>query len=94
VSPSNIGLSWENRFMQGVERADRELLDAQALVGHLVPAGSMFAFLAQYRQDVFPDGEFEDLFPSGRGRPSIPASVMASILVLGDPARSVRPGGR
>jgi Transposase domain (DUF772) len=31
---------------------------------------------------VFADGEFEDLFPSGRGRPSIPASVMASILVL------------
>jgi transposase len=39
----------------------------------------MFAFLAAHRQD---DGEFEDLFPSGRGRPSIPASVMASILVL------------
>jgi len=68
--------------MQGVERADRELLDAQALVGHLVPAGSMFAFLADHRQDVFDDKEFEDLFPSGKGRPSIPASVMASILVL------------
>jgi hypothetical protein len=79
-------LSWENRFVQGVERVDRELLDAQALVGHLVPEGSMFAFLAEHRRDVFPDGEFEDLFPSGKGRPSIPASVMASILVLGDPA--------
>jgi hypothetical protein len=42
----------------------------------------MFAFLAAHRQDVFADGEFEDLFPSGRGRPSIPASVMASVLVL------------
>jgi hypothetical protein len=42
----------------------------------------MFSFLAAHRQDVFPDGEFEDLFPSGKGRPSIPASVMASILVL------------
>jgi transposase len=68
--------------MQGVEGADRELLDAGALVGHLVPEGSMFAFLAAHRQDVFPDGEFEDLFPSGRGRPSIPAPVMASILTL------------
>jgi transposase len=82
VLPPDIGLSWENRFMQGVERVDRELLDAQALVGHLVPAGSMFAFLAQHRQALFCDGEFEDLFPSGKGRPSIPASVMASILVL------------
>src|SRR5271166_2528450 len=61
---------------------DRELLDAEALVGHLVAEGSMFAFLAAHRLDLFPDGEFEDLFPSGKGRPSIPASVMASILVL------------
>jgi hypothetical protein len=75
-------VSWENRFVQGVEGADRELLDAEALVGHLVTEGSMFAFLAAHRQDLFPDNEFEDLFPSGKGRPSIPASVMASILVL------------
>ncbi len=75
-------MSCDNGFVQGVERADRELLDAEALVGHLVAEGSMFAFLAGHRQDLFPDNEFEDLFPSGKGRPSIPASVMASILVL------------
>ena len=75
-------LSWDNRLVQGVERADRELLDAEALVGHLVTEGSVFAFLAGHRQELFPDNEFEDLFPSGKGRPSIPASVMASILVL------------
>ena len=68
--------------MQGVERADRELLDAAALVGHLVPEGSMFWFLATYRGEVFPDAEFADLFPSGRGRPSLPAPVAASILTL------------
>jgi hypothetical protein len=68
--------------MQSVEGVDRELLDAGALVGHLIPEGSMFAFLAEHRRDVFLDGEFEDLFPSGRGRPSIPASVMASVLAL------------
>jgi transposase len=68
--------------VQGVERVDRELLDAQALVGHLVAEGSMFAFLADHRLDLFSDEEFEDLFPSGKGRPSIPASVMASIMVL------------
>jgi hypothetical protein len=75
-------LGWEDFLVQGVERSDRELLDARALVGHLVPDGSMFAFLAEHRQDLFADCEFDDLFPSGRGRPSIPASVMASILVL------------
>src|SRR5919199_711831 len=72
----------ENLCVQGVEHADRELLDAAALVGHLVPAGSMFAFLAEHRGGVFPDEQFADLFPSGRGRPSMPASVAASILTL------------
>ena len=68
--------------MQGRERVDRQLLDAGALVGHLVPAGSMFAFLAAHRQDLFTDEDFADLFPSGKGRPSVPASVMASVMVL------------
>jgi len=68
--------------VQGVERADRKLLDAAALVGHLVPEGSMFAFLATHRGEVFPDEEFADLFPSGRGRPSIPAPVAAAVLTL------------
>jgi Transposase DDE domain/Transposase domain (DUF772) len=68
--------------VQGVERQDRKLLDAAALVGHLVPEGSMFAFLATHRGQVFPDQEFADLFPSGRGRPSLPAPVAAAILTL------------
>jgi transposase len=68
--------------VQGVERAERKLLDAAALVGHLVPEGSMFAFLAAHRGELFPDQEFADLFPSGRGRPSLPAPVAAAILTL------------
>ena len=68
--------------MQGRERVDRQLLDTQVLVGHLVPAGSMFAFLAAYRGELFTDEDFADLFPSARGRPSVPASVMASVMVL------------
>src|SRR6266508_2868783 len=61
---------------------DRGLLDARALVGHLVPGGSMFWFLATHRGGLFPDEEFADLFPSGRGRPSLPAPVAAAILTL------------
>jgi hypothetical protein len=68
--------------MQGVERTDRELLDAAALVGHLVPEGSMFAFLAGHRRELFPDEAFADLFPSDRGRRSMPGSVAASVLTL------------
>ena len=53
--------------VQGSSDPNRELLDAQALVGHLVPAGTVYAFLAEHRQQVFPDELFADLFPSGRG---------------------------
>jgi hypothetical protein len=69
--------------MQGFERADRELLDAAALAGHLVPAGSMFAFLAGHRAEVFPDADYADLFAApGAGRPSLPATQMAAVLAL------------
>jgi IS5 family transposase len=68
--------------VQGSSDPNRELLDAQALVGHLVPAGTVYAFLADHRQGVFPDELFVDLFPSGRGRPSVPADVIATTMVL------------
>ena len=69
--------------MQGFERADRQLLDAEMLAGHLVPAGGMFAFLAAQRAGVFPDADYADLFaPAGVGRPSLPATRMAAILAL------------
>lgn len=51
-------------------------------MGHLVPVGSVYAFLVKHRAEVFPDGMFADLFPSGRGRPSVPGEVIASVLVL------------
>ena len=67
--------------MQGFERMDGELLDTA--VGQLVPAGSMFAFLAAHRAEVFPDADYADLFaPLGVGRPSLPATRMAAVLTL------------
>ncbi len=68
--------------MQGREPADRQLLDAAALVGHLVPQGSVFAFLAEHRARVFPPELFADLFRASTGRPSLPGEVAASVLVL------------
>jgi len=38
--------------------------------------------LAEHREVLFPDGMFADLFASGRGRPSLPGAVIASVLVL------------
>jgi hypothetical protein len=69
--------------VQGFERADRQFLDAAAVAGHLVPAGSMFAFLAAHRAEVFPDADYADLFAApGVGRPSLPATQMAAVLAL------------
>ncbi len=58
------------------------LLDAAALCRQLVPGGSVEEFLADHRRDLFPDAMFADLFVSRRGRPSIPADVVATVMVL------------
>ena len=69
--------------MQGTTDPSRvELLDAAALCRHLVDEGSGYAFLADHRRDLFPDELFADLFPSGRGRPLVPADQVATVMVL------------
>ncbi|MGQ0802837.1 MAG: IS1182 family transposase [Actinomycetota bacterium] len=68
--------------MQGKSDSNRVLLDAAALCRELVPDGSVYAFLADHRAELFPDEMFEDLFPSGRGRPSVPGEVIATAMVL------------
>jgi IS5 family transposase len=68
--------------MQGSSRPDRELLDAAALCGHLLGEGSVHAFLAEHRHRLFPDELFADLFPTNRGRPSVPADQVAAVMVL------------
>src|SRR5438094_6464595 len=68
--------------MQGTTRMDRELFDAAEIAGELVPPGSVFAFLAQHRGELFDDEFIADLFPSKTGRPSLPADLIGSVLVL------------
>ena len=67
--------------MQGTEKPDRELLDALGLCGALVREGSVYRFLAEHRLRLFGDGLFADLF-GPRGRPSVPGSVIAVVMVL------------
>jgi hypothetical protein len=57
-------------------------MDAESVSGHLLPPGSVYAFLAVHRRELFPDALFADLFPSPLGRPSVPADVIAAVLVL------------
>ncbi len=68
--------------MQGRARIDRDLWDAGDITGGLVPPGSVFAFLSGHRRELFPDSFTADLFPSRTGRPSLPADLIGSVLVL------------
>jgi IS5 family transposase len=68
--------------MQGRGDPEVVLTDAAALCGELVRSGSVTAWLAEHRRELFPDDAFADLFPSGRGRPSVPADVVATVMVL------------
>ncbi|MFI5914932.1 IS1182 family transposase [Dactylosporangium sp. NPDC051541] len=59
-----------------------DLLDpVSAFCGATLPANSIFAFLHEHRDVLFPDGMFADLFASV-GRRSVPPSVVAVVMVL------------
>jgi hypothetical protein len=68
--------------VQGSSHPEHVVMDAEATLGRLLPPGSVYAFLAAHRRELFPDVMFADLFPSPLGRPSVPAEVVASVLVL------------
>jgi hypothetical protein len=72
---------WDDQFVQGRADPQREILDVESVAGHLLPQGGVFAFLAAHRQELFADEMFADLF-AARGRPSIPADVIAAAIVL------------
>ena len=76
------GVDRKNGGVQGRSDPDRALSHAAALCRHLVADDSVYAFLADHRRLLFPDELFADLFPSGRGQPSVPADVIATVMVL------------
>ncbi len=58
--------------VQGTSHPEHVVMDAESVSGHLLPSGSVYAFLAEHRRELFPDAMFADLFPSQLGRPSVP----------------------
>lgn len=68
--------------MQGTSPAQHGVMNAEPALDRLMPAGSVYAFLAEHRRELFPDAMFADLFTSRLGRPSVPADVVAAVLVL------------
>src|SRR3954452_816155 len=57
------------------------LFDATELVGPL-PEGSFFALLAEHGGRIVRDEDFADCYSDGMGRPSIPPSKLAKVLLL------------
>ncbi|MFI7129188.1 transposase [Nonomuraea sp. NPDC050153] len=48
----------------------------------LIPAGSVYTFLAEHRDELFPEEMFADLYAATDGRPSVPPQVLACVTVL------------
>jgi hypothetical protein len=57
-------------------------LDAATWCRHLIPDGSVYAFLADHRHQLFPAELFADLTRQGGGHSSVPAEVIATVMVL------------
>jgi transposase len=57
------------------------LFDAAGLVGPL-PEGSFFALLAEHGERIVRDEDFAECYSQRMGRPSIPPSLLAKILLL------------
>jgi IS5 family transposase len=68
--------------MSPVRHASDDEMDAATWCRHLVPDGLVYAFLADHRHELFPPGLFADLVRQGGGHSSVPAEVIATVLVL------------
>ena len=68
--------------MLGTESSQAHLTATVAFCSTLLEPGSLYHFLQEHRREIFADAKFAHLYPSGTGRPSIPASRVASVMVL------------
>ena len=68
--------------MQGEWAGEHAGPDVWETCRELIPAGSVFAFLAGHREVLFPAGMFADMYPSPNGRPSLPPQVLGATVVL------------
>jgi hypothetical protein len=57
--------------------------DPREILGDRLREGSLYRLLADHGHQMFPDGYFADLYTgSARGRPTVPARVMATVMLL------------
>jgi hypothetical protein len=68
--------------MQGEWTGELAGPDVWVTCRELIPPSSVFAFLAEHRQALFPAGMFADMYPSRNGRPSMPPQILAAVIAL------------
>jgi DDE family transposase/transposase-like protein DUF772 len=82
---------WENHTdvihfpggrMLGTLDPQMDLLDTDTVCGHLVHEDSVFRHLATLGDKLFQDDDFADLYDAGRGRHSVPPSLLAKVSLL------------
>jgi hypothetical protein len=74
--------SGQTAGMRSRAHTSDDQLDAATWCRHLIPQGSVYAFLADHRHELFPPALFADVARQGGGHPSVPAEVIATVLVL------------
>src|SRR5437660_9613726 len=67
--------------MLATASAQLGFMDAARLMGPL-PDGSVFALLAEHGDRIVRDEDFAECYSQGMGRPSIPPSLLAKVLLL------------
>jgi len=67
--------------MLASQSAQLGLLDAAQVMGPL-PQGSFYELLAEHGERIVRDEDFVDCYSSGTGRPSIPPSQLAKVMLL------------
>ena len=67
----------------GTSQTQQRFENPRDLLGDRLKPGSIYRLLADHGQAMFPDDYFSDLYSdSVRGRPTIPARVMATVMLL------------
>lgn len=68
--------------MLGKQSRQASYFDVSFLYHDLIPKDSFYWFLGEKRNEIFSDGDFEDLYCLSNGRPSVPPSLLAAALLL------------
>ena len=78
---SAVVLDSPEAIVLGRVDTQRSLLETRFLRRHLVTKGSFYERLADHGEEIISDDDFAHLYSDGKGRPSVPPSVMIRALL-------------